>query len=314
VVQTLIVLAMLVALQPPPTTAAQTSWPPPGVLTMREVDTRPETVSRVQPKYTEQGIRRRLQGFVTIEMVVEADGTVGPTRIVASLDAESGMDVAAVESVKQWRFKPATKAGVPVRVVASAMVTFVLNGLPPPIRLPVGFEGSTDDPTGWSRSEVTAGGVRIQFAYPDTWQIRSLPSVVAMVASPKGELSAGVYPPSTMPRPLAYPMPVAELVRYSETMRTQFAQANRAELRGVGQAPLGSANWLWLELDLGDQARAWTFTTSVGTKAVSVVCTLVTPTLRMTEAERDAEIVAARSTCANLIRRLSFSAAQDRSH
>lgn len=310
----MLILAAWLALQQAPATAAPAVWPPPGVLTVREVDTRPEVVSRVQPRYTEQGMRRRLQGYVTIEFVVEADGTVGATRIVASLDAESGMDTAAVESVKQWRFTPATKAGVPVRVMASAMVTFALNDLPPPIRLPAGFDGSTDDPAGWSRSEVTAGGVRMQFAYPDTWHIRSLPSLVAMVSSPKGELSAGIYPPAIGSKPIPFPLPVAELVRFSETMRIQFAKGNQAEVIGVGQAPLGPANWLWLELDLGDRAPTWHFTTSVGTHRVTMACTLITPTLRMTEGERDAEIVTARSTCANLIRRLSFSQAQDRSH
>lgn len=313
-IQILIVVATLLALQqPPPASAEPSSWPPAGVLNMREVDAPPEIISRVQPKYTEQGIRRRLQGYVTVEMVVEVDGTVGSTRIVASLDAESGMDVAGVEAVKQWRFKPATKAGVPVRVLATAMVTFTLNGLPPPMRLPVGFEGAPDDSTGWSRSEVTAGGVRMQFAYPDTWQLRSLPSLVAMVASPKGDQSAGIYPPQSLGRPIVFPVPVTELVRFSETMRTQFARSTGADVIGVGQSPLGPTNWLWLELDLNDQARAWSFTTSVGTQSISVLCTVVTPPLRMTTEQRDAEISKARSTCANLIRRMSFTAAQDRS-
>ena len=309
-VHILIVVATLLAAQQPPVAVDQSSWPSAGVFDSRDVDTRPEVISRVQPVYTEQGIRRRLQGFVTIEIIVEPDGTVGPTRIIASLDAEAGMDDAAVTSVKQWRFKPATRGGVPVRALAKVMVTFSLKGVPPPIRLPAGFDVSTDDPAGWSRSEVTAGGVRLELGYPDSWQMRSQPGLAVMVAAPKGHLSLGIYPPMSVPRPIPYPLPVAELVRYSETMRIQFAKANGAQLIGVGQAPLGGANWLWLELDLGDQARVWAFTTSVGTRLVSVACTLVTPTLRMTPEERDAEIVAARSPCANLIRRLSISSTE----
>lgn len=47
----------------------------------------------------------------TVKFAVQVDGTVGPIEIVESTSPLLGEWV--VEAVKQWRFKPATKGGVP---------------------------------------------------------------------------------------------------------------------------------------------------------------------------------------------------------
>lgn len=74
----------------------------------------PEQLRAVRPKYTSDAMRNKIQGVVRLEIVVLADGTVGDVRITSSLDP--GLDAAAVEAAKQWRFVPAKRDGKPVAV------------------------------------------------------------------------------------------------------------------------------------------------------------------------------------------------------
>jgi TonB family protein len=46
------------------------------------------------------------------------------TAIVSRGAADARLDAAALESVRQWKFVPATKAGEPVEALTSFQVTF----------------------------------------------------------------------------------------------------------------------------------------------------------------------------------------------
>ena len=101
-------------------------------------------------------------------------------------------------------------------------------------------------------------------------------------------------------------MPPVELARFSEFMRGRFASGGRpADVLAVGQSPLGTANWLWLELD-NPEARAWAFNTTVGTQLVMVLCTVDISSIRMTEAERAAALVSGRNDCSGIVQRMTF--------
>ena len=54
-------------------------------------------------------MRRRVEGIVSLEAIIYADGTVGPVRVVKPLHLD--LDQEAVSAVKQWRFTPAQKEG-----------------------------------------------------------------------------------------------------------------------------------------------------------------------------------------------------------
>ena len=69
-------------------------------------------------------MRARVQGKVVMEAVVQADGTVGEVRVQQSLDRKFGVDDAAVKAVKEMRFAPATKDGLPVPVVTQIEMSF----------------------------------------------------------------------------------------------------------------------------------------------------------------------------------------------
>ncbi len=67
-----------------------------------------------QPGYTEEARQAKIQGVVRLTCVVDPDGNVRNVKVLQSLDP--GLDQRAVETLRRWRFKPATKNGNPVAV------------------------------------------------------------------------------------------------------------------------------------------------------------------------------------------------------
>lgn len=57
------------------------------------------------PEYTEEARKEKLQGSVTLEVLVRADGRAGRVKIVKGLGL--GLDERAADAVKAWRFEPA---------------------------------------------------------------------------------------------------------------------------------------------------------------------------------------------------------------
>jgi periplasmic protein TonB len=87
--------------------------------------TAPAILQEVKPDYTEDARRRGLSGDVVLEIVVKSDGRVGAVRIVQGLGA--GLDERAVAAVRQWRFSPATRHGVPVDVIVEVAMEFKIR-------------------------------------------------------------------------------------------------------------------------------------------------------------------------------------------
>ena len=85
----------------------------------------PVLIKEVKPKYTPEAKKAKIQGVVTLEGVVNTDGTIGDVEVTTSLDA--GLDQEAIKAVKQWRFEPGTKDGKPVPVLITLEMTFTLR-------------------------------------------------------------------------------------------------------------------------------------------------------------------------------------------
>jgi bla regulator protein BlaR1 len=81
----------------------------------------------VKPKYTPEAMQARIQGSIWLAVVVLETGNVGDVTITQSLDKEYGLDDEAVNTVKQWRFKPGTKDGKAVAVQVEIEMTFKLK-------------------------------------------------------------------------------------------------------------------------------------------------------------------------------------------
>src|SRR5688572_17209095 len=74
--------------------------------------TEPVLTYQVEPQYTDQARQARLQGAVRLQAIVRSNGTVDSVQVLQGLGM--GLDEAAVAAVRQWRFRPATRNGVPV--------------------------------------------------------------------------------------------------------------------------------------------------------------------------------------------------------
>jgi TonB family protein len=85
----------------------------------------PTLVREVRPIYTDEARRQRIQGDVILEIVVRSDGSVGSIRVRRSLGG--GLDQRAIEAVRQWRFNPARRHGIPVDVAVEVAVEFKLR-------------------------------------------------------------------------------------------------------------------------------------------------------------------------------------------
>jgi periplasmic protein TonB len=87
--------------------------------------TRPEVIHEVQPRYTELARRAGTQGTVVVEAVIDEQGRVTGARVLRGLP--HGLDRAAVDAIEQWRYKPATLAGQPVKVYFVLTVNFTIQ-------------------------------------------------------------------------------------------------------------------------------------------------------------------------------------------
>lgn len=85
----------------------------------------PRLVREVKASYTEEARRKSISGEVVLEIVIRSNGSVGDVRVLRGLGA--GLDQRAVEAVRQWRFDPAQRKGVPVDVIVEVAVEFMLR-------------------------------------------------------------------------------------------------------------------------------------------------------------------------------------------
>lgn len=84
----------------------------------------PHIIKKVEPQYSEAARKSKLQGSITLSLVVDATGT--PTQIVILRPLGLGLDEKALSAISTWRFRPAMKNGEPVAAFATVEMTFKL--------------------------------------------------------------------------------------------------------------------------------------------------------------------------------------------
>lgn len=88
--------------------------------------TSPIPIVMTTPHYTDDAIRAKVQGVVLLQAVVRKDGHTDSFRILRGLG--HGLDEAAIQEIStKWRFRPGTKDGRPVDVIAVIEVQFQLR-------------------------------------------------------------------------------------------------------------------------------------------------------------------------------------------
>ena len=86
--------------------------------------TAPTLLLKVEPEYSEEARKAKYQGVVELYVEVDPTGRARNVRVLHSLGL--GLDEKAMEAAAKWRFKPGTKDGKAVTVMALIEVTFRL--------------------------------------------------------------------------------------------------------------------------------------------------------------------------------------------
>ena len=93
--------------------------------TAAPANTKPvEILSVPKPVYTREGIAKKIEGDVLVQVLFTASGEVRVERVVRGLGY--GLDESAEAAARQIRFKPAEQDGRPVDFAAVAHITFAL--------------------------------------------------------------------------------------------------------------------------------------------------------------------------------------------
>lgn len=88
--------------------------------------TPPELMSSVDPVYTAEAKKEKIEGLVILSAQIGLDGAVRSVNVIQG--QSHGLTEAAVDAVKQWKFKPALDArGKPVAVLYTLTINFKLK-------------------------------------------------------------------------------------------------------------------------------------------------------------------------------------------
>jgi protein TonB len=103
---------------------AKTPAPAPKRIRVPATMAEANLVYDVAPKYPPEAGRERIEGIVVLMAVIGKDGTIRDVRV------ESGLPLlaqAAIEAVKQWRYRPYLLNGEPVEIDSQITITFNLS-------------------------------------------------------------------------------------------------------------------------------------------------------------------------------------------
>jgi TonB family protein len=87
--------------------------------------TPPQAIFDPDPEYSKEAREAKYQGTCIIGLIVEADGSPSHVTLISGLG--KGLDEKALDAVRSWKFKPATKDGAPVPTQISIVVNFRLR-------------------------------------------------------------------------------------------------------------------------------------------------------------------------------------------
>jgi TonB family protein len=322
--------------------AATTTGASDGSANLERMDsagvTSPRLIRQVKADYTDAAIRARIQGVVGLKCIVERDGSVGPVRVMRSLDAASGLDEAAVAAVKQWRFEPGTKNGAPVRVEINVEMSFSLRSGPRPAALapvlawPETFEDTSEVPgsrTGtWIDDSVQTSTASVRFAYPAGWSILKTGEGQRLVTlsanTARLERALTIHESGPAPFPLVDPLPESVLSTFVTSLKRGSGSLTNLQPVASGQIARDHGLWIWFELagptieaanappvvaehlrTEHDGMRVWAFTTTESGQTISVMCTLL-HAAGTSEAEKREEIRRAGLEFAAMLKRITI--------
>lgn len=90
-----------------------------------QVDSEPQVASEVKIPYPEEARRAGIEGTVTLSITIDTEGKVVAAKVISG--PGYGLNEAAREAIKRFRFKPAVKGGEAVSTEMKYSYTFLLD-------------------------------------------------------------------------------------------------------------------------------------------------------------------------------------------
>ena len=104
---------------------------PGDLVPLEEVDIQPALIKRIEPRYPPLAFSMGQSGTVTVNSLISETGDVIRTEILKGIRGGRGFESAAETAIKQWKFRPARKGGVNVKVWKPIEINFKLSESPP---------------------------------------------------------------------------------------------------------------------------------------------------------------------------------------
>jgi TonB family protein len=82
----------------------------------------PQPYEKVDPKYPSDAINQHIDGEVILYAIIRKDGSVDSIQVVHGIDPQ--LDHNAIEALSRWKFRPASREGVPVDIEAVVHIPF----------------------------------------------------------------------------------------------------------------------------------------------------------------------------------------------
>jgi protein TonB len=114
----------------PPEKTTEQKVSPGDLVALDKITIPPTLIKRVDPKYPLQGFNMGVSGTVTVNALISETGDVLRTEIIKGIKGGYGFEKSAETAVRQWKFRPAEKDGIPVRVWKPIDITFKLSQTP----------------------------------------------------------------------------------------------------------------------------------------------------------------------------------------
>ena len=261
-----LIFAIAVLQQVPPNQAA----PPTETYRPGQGVTAPVLLRETKPNYTAEAMRARIQGIVVLECVVMPDGSVGDVRVARSPDLQFGLDQQAVNTLKQWLFRPGMKDGVPVPVLVRVEMSFTLKDrpedakpatapgaplsssrdAPAPLAWPDAFGvGPIAPSSGFSNGVLHQPTLDVAFAYPLTWSmVESSAGITLHAEDASGTRAVTISSPQPAQFSLTEPVSQSMLDSFTVAARAGAAFITNPRIIKSGQVQRDRGLWIWFEM------------------------------------------------------------------
>ncbi|MFB9887429.1 energy transducer TonB [Balneatrix alpica] len=111
-----------------PVAKAEPRPAPPAVPASQGLSMEAQALSKVPPDYPNRALRRRIEGKVTVEFTVEADGRVRPgSAKIIEAQPQGYFERGVLQAIYRWRFKPRLEQGQGVSFRARQTLEFRLK-------------------------------------------------------------------------------------------------------------------------------------------------------------------------------------------